>query len=93
MALAVLPSRLNHGVAHGNLQHSNVQIAPLTVPLNNMMSEVEKVYELFKMVRVLTQFDIQIKYLELLLHALRSAQLVCEFEERLSLWIKGERRK
>lgn len=50
MALAVIPSRLNHEVAHRNLQHSYVQIAPLTVPLNKMMSEVEKAYELFEMV-------------------------------------------
>ncbi len=92
MTLAVLPSRLNHEVAHRNLQHSNVQIAPLTVPLNKMISHVEQVYELFDAVNMIAQSDTQNKYLQLLLHALiRSAQLVGEFEERLSLWIKGER--
>lgn len=92
LTLAVLPSRLNHEVAYRNLLHSNLQIAPLTVPLNKMISEVEQVYELFDAVNVMTQSDIQNKYLQLLLHALiRSAQLVGEFEDRLSLWIKGER--
>lgn len=92
LTLAVLPSHLNHEVAHRNLHHANLQIAPLTVPLNKMISEVEQVYELFDAVNVMTQSDIQNKYLQLLLHALiRSAQLVGEFEERLSLWIKGER--
>lgn len=92
MALAVLPSRLNQEVAYRNLQRSNAQIAPLTGPLKRMISHVEQVHELFDAVNDVAQSDTQKKYLELLLHALiRSAQLIGEFEDRLSLWIKGER--
>lgn len=92
ITLAVLPSHLNHEVTNRSLQNSNVQIAPLTAPLNRMISQVEQVYELFDAVNDIELSDTQDKYLHLLLHALiRSAQLVGEFEDRLSLWIKGER--
>lgn len=83
ITLAALPSCLNH--------RSNVQTAPLTVPLKEMISHVEKVYELFDAVNDVADSDTQNKHHQLLLHALiRSSQLVGEFEDRLSLWIKGE---
>lgn len=92
ITLAGLPSILNREVASRNLERSNLQIAPLTAPLNKMISQVKEVYELFDAVNDETDTDTQNKHLQLLLHALiRSAQLVGEFEDRLSLWIKGER--
>lgn len=92
ITLAVLPSRLNYEVAGRNLQCSNFQIAPLTDPLSEMISQVKQVYELFDAVNDVADSDTQNKHLQLLLHALiRSAQLIDEFEDLLSLWIKGER--
>lgn len=92
ISLALLPSRLNNEVAGRNAQGSNFQIAPLTVPLSKMISQVKQVYDLFDAVNDVADSDAQNKYLQLLLHALiRSAQLVDEFEDLLSLWIKGER--
>lgn len=93
LILGALPNRLNQEVASRNLQRSNLQIAPLTAPLNTMISQVQKIYALFDAVNDVDDSDTQSKNLQLLLHALiRSAQLVSEFEDRLSLWIKGERR-
>lgn len=90
IALAVLPSRLNDEVAGRKLQRSN--IAPLTDPLSEMISQVKQVYELFDAVNDVADSDTQNKHLQLLLHALiRSAQLIDEFEDLLSLWIKRER--